>query len=1170
MPKRKDPNIPINVASVITPWPGKTALEVEQLITYPVERAIAENKTIRALSTREWGLKSISLPNVSIVQIRLSDAVSGKDKLQQFNDINLKLQAISESLPPGAGPIKFNSGFSDTASLLLEVVSPKESEVELSLRARDISKAIILARKTADPGVSRVSLVFVLPRKVNTQAVTPVLGAFIQDLHDLHPGWNIQPLKGPGFVGVDFPAPKGVDDAGIIALSNNFLNQRLGLYQFHPDVWNPVVIRQTASTQEQLSKAGGDKYSYRELDDFSDLIARNLSMAAEVSKVNRSGVLPEQITLAYSQVQLASYALQPQQIENALNARNTPYTGGSIQVNGMGLNIEPSGQFDAVDEIADVVIARNSDGLLVYLRDIAEIHRGYQFPPRLLNYYSWQDKQTGQWQRSRAVSIALFMREGDQLGNFAISVDAILEKLETQLPDDLMIVRVSDQPEQVVESTELFTTALIEAIVMVALIALVGFREWRSALVMLIAIPLTMAMTFGMISALGIDVQQVSIVALIIALGLLVDDPVVACDAIKRELERGHVALISAWLGPTKLANAIMFATLTNVAAYLPLLLLTGDIGHFLYSLPIVMTCALVASRIVSMTFIPLLGYYLLQQNSIAEASIQQRRSQGFTGWYFRIGKAAINHRKKVLIASLLILVSGGVIKSHLVTSFFPYDVQYLSYADVWLRNNASLQDTQKTANKAVQVIQQVAQEYGKQHPDKNGNPAQYLQSVSINLGGSGPKFWFSVISQIQQLNYAQLVIRVNDKDVTPELISLWQQALSTQVPGAAINVKQLQTQPVEYPVAIRLSSRATIDGAQAPDNTRTLRKLAEQVKIILRDVDIAERINDDWGDQDFTVTLNVLPDLANLAGVTNYDIAYSSALAFNGVNMSALRVGDKQIPVVTTLRHRERAQLSDLNNLYVYASENDNKVPLAAVTDIAYKMRTSKIIRTGEFRAISVFAYPVPGHYPSQIMQQIRDDLKSFEKNLPPGYKMEITGSEANASNGNSQLMGVLLICIGLIYITLVVQFKDAVKPLLVFVAVPYGVCGAFFALAVMNSTFGFMAFLGIIALVGVIVSHIIVLFDFVEDARERGESLQDSLLDAGIVRLRPVLITVGATIMALIPLAIHGGPLWQPLCYAQIGGLTFATFVTLLLVPVYYSVFVLDLKIVQWQNIE
>jgi multidrug efflux pump subunit AcrB len=1171
MPKRKDPNVPINIASVVTPWPGKTAEDVEQLVTYPIEQTIAENSTIRTLTAKDWGLQSTSLPGVSIVQVRLSDTVTAEGKLKQFNDINLKLNDLNASLPPGAGPIQFNSGYSDTAALVLEVVSPSENEVELSLRARDIRRAIEAARRGLEPreDQARAALVVAFPRKVSATVIARILDLFMEDLQAHFSDGTIQRLAGAGFAGLDIPAGN-LDDGAILSLAQTFLDQRLGLQQFHPDAWAPVVIRDPAGTLQKLTETDGDRYSYRELDDITDLIARNLSNVPQVSKVERSGVLPEQIALGYSQEQLASYGLQPDRIQERLNARNIANSGGSASIGGINLALEPSGEFTREDEIGGVVVARDQSGLPVYLRSLVDIHRGYQYPPRFLNCYAHYDEKSGRWKRNRAVAVAVFMRDGEQLGDFDRGVTEVLDRLKTRLPDGLLMLRVSDQAQQAAESIRLFTTALYEAIIMIVLFAWVGFRSWRPALVMLLAIPLTMAMTFGMIDLLGIDVQQVSIAALIIALGLLVDDPVVASDAVQRHLAAGHPPLVAAWLGPTKLAKAIMFATLTNVAAYLPLLLLHGDIGRFLYSLPVVMASALIASRIVSMTFIPLLGYYLLRPPARPEPSIEDRRSQGFTGVYYRIGGFAIDHRKSILLVSLLVLVMGGVLKSRLVDSFFPYDVQYLSYADVWLRNNATLQSTAAAAEQAMEIVEEVSREYGEEQRGETDKPRVLLDSVSAYVGGSGPKFWFSVISQLHQLNYAQLVMRVTDKDATPALIERWQGALSERIPDAIIDVKQLQTQPVNYPVGIRLSSRAAVEGPRTPEDIHTLRQLGEAVKAMLRSSPITERISDDWGDPDLTVRLEVEPDRANLAGITNSDVAYSTALALNGVQMTTLREGDKQVPVVMTLRLSERAQLSDLQNLYVYPSAGERKIPLSEVATIDYTMETGKIVRTGHFRSLTVYAYPVPGAYPSQVMNELRPQLAAFQAALPPGYELQVTGVEASSKDSNGQLVNVLFICIGLIYIALVAQFANAVKPFLVFAAVPYGVCGAFAALYFMGSSFGFMAFLGIVALIGVIVSHVIVLFDFVEDAHQRGEPLREALLDAGVIRLRPVLITVGATILALVPLAIHGGPLWQPLCYAQIGGLAFATIVTLILVPTFYSIFVLDLKIVQWKSVE
>jgi multidrug efflux pump subunit AcrB len=242
--------------------------------------------------------------------------------------------------------------------------------------------------------------------------------------------------------------------------------------------------------------------------------------------------------------------------------------------------------------------------------------------------------------------------------------------------------------------------------------------------------------------------------------------------------------------------------------------------------------------------------------------------------------------------------------------------------------------------------------------------------------------------------------------------------------------------------------------------------------------------------------------------------------------------------------------------------------VPLRQISSLEYSLQPAKINRRNQFRTITVSCYPVVGTLPSEVLAAAGPQIAAFASQLPPGFRLEIAGEQEKQQEGFLELAMVMAISIAMIYIALVTQFRNTVKPLLVFAAIPYGMVGALAALWIMGAPFGFMAFLGIASLVGVIVSHVIVLFDFIEEAHERGSPFIEALLDAGIVRLRPVIITVGATVLALFPLAAHGGPLWEPLCYAQIGGLTVATFVTLILVPVLYAIFVLDLKIVQWDR--
>jgi preprotein translocase subunit SecF len=409
------------------------------------------------------------------------------------------------------------------------------------------------------------------------------------------------------------------------------------------------------------------------------------------------------------------------------------------------------------------------------------------------------------------------------------------------------------------------------------------------------------------------------------------------------------------------------------------------------------------------------------------------------------------------------------------------------------------------------------------------------------------------------------VLIEVFDKHDTPHLVDEIQAALSATVPGGRIDVRQLETgAPVGVPVSIRVS------GEDIP----TLRQLSEEVAGILRAVPTAARVRDNWGPESFAVRLRTDSDKANMSGLTNYDVAAASASAMSGVPVATLREGDEQIPVVARLRMDERAQLADIRNLYVYgqgspgqaSSPVTSKVPLQSISSIVYEMQTEKLQRRNQFRTITISAFPKAGLLPSEVLTLARPQLDAFAQRLPDGYRMEIGGEHEEQVKGFKNLSVVMLISIVLIYLALVFQFKHALKPLIVFAAIPYGIVGALAALWVMGTPFGFMAFLGVASLIGVIVSHIIVLFDFIEERHEQGEPLQEALLDAGIMRLRPVLITVAATVIALFPLAAHGGPLWEPLCYAQIGGLTFATFVTLLLVPVIYATFVIDLKLVRW----
>ena len=399
MPQRKDPNIPVRVAVASCSWPGATSQQVEQLITRPIEDTVAQNKTIHAGTPADFGVRSISLPGYSYVYIQLIDDVD--DLKRQFSDINLKLNALSGQLPQGAGPITFQSDFGDTAALMLTVASPKADSVEIDLRSQSIQAAVRSARatkKTVQPE-KPVTVIYPFPESISPRAIASAAALFERQAMQAGILSNTTQIQGTGFIGLDGTSRR--DDASIQAFIRQFFANQLQRSELHPDAWSPIIIHDPAETREKLSEIAGDKYSYAELDDFSDLIARTVQGAPETSKVERSGVQQQTIYLEFSQDRLAAYGLQPADLGKLIQAHNIIAPGGVFETGQREITLTPSGQFESPQAIGDSVVTTTAAGAPVYLRDLVDISRGYQSPANYLNYYTWQDTD-GRWRRSRA------------------------------------------------------------------------------------------------------------------------------------------------------------------------------------------------------------------------------------------------------------------------------------------------------------------------------------------------------------------------------------------------------------------------------------------------------------------------------------------------------------------------------------------------------------------------------------------------------------------------------------------------------------------------------------------------------------------------------------------------------------------------------------------------
>lgn len=1141
MPKRKDPEIPVRVAAAVVLWPGARAELVEQAVTRRIEAKVAENAHVDKVesTTRTGG---------AVVKLSLTPDV--EDTGKEFDDIAARLNTLRD-FPKGVYPPVFLKDFGDTVALMLTVASPPMPDLEVQVRAQALEKQLALFRqRTQKP--NQKDLVFSFPGSIERERLRPITERVASGLERDGAMHNLTLWAAEGMLVVDAESSLSVPE--LDRRANQAFLAVVPEGERHPDLYRPFVIGSPQELPVAFAQSVGPRYSFHELDNFTETLERRLQQVPLVSKVSRVGVQSEQFTLDYSQEKLGQVGIGLDAVAAALAAHNTTLPGGTIDVEGRSVAVQTSGELLSTEEIRNVLVTATTSGAPVRLGDIFDVQREYQ-TPRLLNSYSWTDS-SGVFRTSRSITLAVSMRSGAQIAEFGQAVDDALNNLRPLLPEDLVIARTSDQPQQVVENVALFTNSLYEAIVLVVLVALVGFFSWRTATVLALAIPITLAATYGILRMINWDLQQISISSMILALGLLVDVPVVASDAIVSDMAAGVPRHEAAWKGPTRLSVAILFATATNVVAYLPFLAVPGDVGRFIKSLPVVMTIALLGAWLLSLTFVPLLGNFLLTAPKKVAPSLEERRQRGFGRIYSRLVGWAIQRRHWVLTGAVAATLACLPAIRQLKTAFFPKDLSYLSYVDVWVPEDATLSTTRHTATEASAVIERTLRDWGKAHPDKEGHPREILKSISTFVGGGGPRFWFSVTPEQQQPNYAQLIIQVHDKHDTNQVVSVLQEALS-QIPGARIDVRQLETgKPVGIPVQVRISG----------EKIDVLRQLAERGRQIFAAVPYATRTRDDWGANALALHIEVESARAALAGVSHADVAQSSATSNSGQAIGTLRDQKTNIPVVARLRQSERVGVSEIGNLYVAGSRNGQRVPLAQVADVRLETAIEKIQRRNHARTITVACFPDSGHLPSEIMRAARPELEKLRQELPPGYTLEVGGEEEEQVKGFNNLATVLGISVAAIFVALTLQFKNAIKPLIVFATIPLGVTGALLSLWLTRSPFGFMAFLGIISLIGVIVSHVIVLFDFIEERREHGATLEDALIEAGIQRLRPVLITVIATVIALFPLAAHGGPLWEPLCYAQIGGLSIATVVTLLIVPVVYSVFVKDLRILTW----
>ena len=1132
--QQEDPTIPHRTAMLVTAFPGATASKVEELISKPVERKISELQSIEEI-------KSESRPGVSTLTIKMLPASKAAID-QEWDKLRAKLQEVA--LPQGARAPFLNTDFGNTVTLLFALVSPPVSDAECVARANLLRERLaeLRAGSTASHHAA-VALFF--PPSIAQDYREVLLGRFETGVRAAGLAENIRTARGQSFVMADLETRAGRPELErfIAAFTRTVTGTDQELY--HPDFTPPIVLMDDEDPLPQIRATAPPRYSYRTL----ELLARDcedsLKQIDSVGKVTRIGIVPETVYLLFSDANVAGYGLAPEAVMSAIAHRNAVIPGGTLHTEGRNFPVQLSGEFQSEKDMPGTVVGVSRTGAPVYLRDLFEIRRMYESPISYKVDVLGRANGAGPLDTCRSVMLAVEMKDGRIIRHFNGDVTRTMDVMKAQMPEGMEVRLLSDQPTAVAHRIHHFARCFLEAVAIVIIVALF-LMDWRSALVVATAIPLTVAMTLTGMYLLNIPLQQISIAALIIALGMLVDVPVVASDGINRELHLGESRLRAAWLGPLHLRHPMVFGTLINIVAFLPLLLLSGDKGVFMQSLPQVITLALLSSLLVSVTFTPLIGYYVLRgQKGFDEGG--EVRSFFLFRWtdellaallprYRAALRGALKHPWPVLAGAYSLLALSCLLVPLLGTQFFPPAERNQLLVDIELPTTDSLNGMRATVNQIVAAV--------KKHDE--------VASAAVFTGGTAPRFYYNVVPREPASYLAQILINTRREDDVPRLLVKLRGELDHSIPGARCTVKQLeQGAAVGEPIQIRISG----------GDLDELRRLADETAAALRSAG-GYHVFDDLGLRMPNIQIDIDHDRANSIGVGNVQLGMAAQAAFAGLKVTELREDDRLIPVVIRNRIEDRSEAEKIRSLYVQTADGKS-VPLETFSQLKIQPEYVTIPHYNQLRTVTVKAYAPYGELPSRVLQRARSGLGRIQ--MPAGYRMSYAGEDKELRQNKEEMGTVMKVSLVLIAVTMILQFRSVVKSLVVMLTVPLGIIGALLGLALSGSPLGFTALLGIVSLSGVIVSHIIVLSDFIEQARARGLPLEDALVQAGLARLRPVLVTVFATVGGLIPLFLTGGALWHPLTAVHICGLLLATVLTLVLLPVLYYVFTTKFKLIK-----
>ena len=890
----------------------------------------------------------------------------------------------------------------------------------------------------------------------------------------------------------------------------------------------------------------GDGYSYADVKEAAERIKKELLRVPDVAKVELIGVQDEKLFVELANVKIANLGLDINTVIATLQAQNIMTPAGNFETPAERIYLRVSGDFESAESVRNIPIRAN--GRTFRLGDIAEVKRGFTDPP--------QPKL--RFQGHEAIGIGVSMRKGGDIIVLGKNLDRELDRIEKTLPVGLDIDRVNDQPRAVRASVSDFVRSVAEAVVIVLAVSFLSLGV-RTGLVVALSIPLVLAMTFMFMQVFDVGLHKISLGALILALGLLVDDAIIAVEMMAVKMEEGMDRFKAASFAYTSTAFPMLTGTLVTAAGFLPIATAKSGTGEYTLSIFQVVVLALLISWVAAVIVIPYLGYHLLpsHQPGLAHAHGRDHAKSGSGShssaqgnWFTRlpvirnivsIGTNFYTHfrdivewcitwRKTVIVITVALFALSIFGFKFVQQQFFPSSTRTEILVDLKLPEGSSYWATEREVKKMEALL--------------NKEKDLYFNYVSY-VGTGSSRFFLSLDQQLPAPSFAQFVITSKDlaarEKLRQKLIAILEGPDFTGLRGRVLRLEN--GPPVGYPVQYRVAGEDLV----------RIRALADQVAAAMRADAALSNVNFDWKERSKTVKLEIDQDKARALNVSTQDLANFLQTSINGVTVTFLRDRDRLVEVLLRGADAERAKLSQLQNLSV-PTRSGKSVPITQIASITYDFEEGIIWRRDRLPTITVRADIYDGQIqPGTVTERLAPRMAELSKDLPPGYRIEVGGAVEESSKGGESVAAGFPLMLLVMLTLLMIQLQSIQRMILVVLTAPLGMIGVTGALLLFNKPFGFVAMLGTIALSGMIMRNSIILIDQIEQDIKGGHNAWDAICDATVRRFRPIVLTALAAILAMIPLT--RSVFFGPMAVAIMGGLTIATALTLLFLPAAYA---------------